>query len=58
MTENKSNKFRCANCDGVFTKKWSDEEAQAELAERFPNRNVEDCAIVCDDCYKLMGFGK
>jgi hypothetical protein len=51
-----SNTFKCAVCEETFEKGWSDEKAEAELRENF-NVPVEDCAIVCDGCYKKMGFG-
>jgi hypothetical protein len=38
----------------VFDLGWSDEEARAELKETFGNVPIEDCAIVCDDCYQAM----
>lgn len=44
-------KYQCAICSGIFTKGWSDEEADVELAQNFPNTSVEDCDLVCDDCY-------
>lgn len=49
--------YQCAVCGGVFNKTWSDDEAAAELSETFPGYASDDCGIVCDDCYKAMGFG-
>jgi hypothetical protein len=47
--------YQCANCDGVFIKDWSDEEAQAEYEENFPmTSQTDEPAVVCDDCYKAM----
>ena len=51
------NQYRCAACGGVFDKGWSDEDAKAEHTKTFPETPLDDCAIVCDDCYKRMGFG-
>ena len=51
-----SNTYKCAVCGEVHEKSWSDEEAAAELAENFPGFEPDDCGIVCDDCYKKMGF--
>lgn len=48
--------YICASCGGTFDKGWSDDEAEAELASTFAVPK-EDCDIVCDDCYKAMGFG-
>lgn len=52
----RQNQYRCEMCEGVFNKGWSDEEAAAELGEKFPGHAQEDCAVVCDDCFKKMGF--
>ncbi len=51
-----SNKYQCAYCKGIFDKGWSDEEAETELEDTF-GLPKEMCDIVCDDCYKAMGFG-
>lgn len=48
--------FRCDNCKEVFVKGRSDEEAQAELEDRHPGVTREDCAVVCEDCWRKMGF--
>ncbi len=54
----KHNEFQCAMCNGIFENRWSDEEALDELHETFGHQyEPEDCALVCDDCYKMM-FGK
>jgi uncharacterized protein with PIN domain len=49
----KPNEYRCENCLEIYEKDWSDEEAQAEYEQNFPNSGEEQ-AIVCDDCYKKM----
>lgn len=48
--------YKCDACGGVFEYAWTEEEAEAELAETF-DVPKEECGIVCDDCYKRMGFG-
>jgi hypothetical protein len=50
------NQYQCSACGGVFDKGWSDSEAIAELQETFPGKAVDECALVCDDCFKAMGF--
>ena len=50
----KPNEYQCAVCNGVFEKGWSDEEAREELGENFPWCSVNDCELVCDDCYSKM----
>jgi len=48
----KPNEYRCALCQGVFDKGWTDEEAQAELQRDFGNVPTESQMTVCDDCYQ------
>lgn len=50
--------YTCEACGETFDKGWSDEEAILELEEEFPGFATSDCGLVCDDCYKKMGFGK
>lgn len=50
------NEYKCAACGGVFEKGWTDEEAKEELGTTFPGIGAEDCDLVCDDCFKKMGF--
>lgn len=52
-----SNEYRCAACGETFEKGWSDEEASEELGSTFPGIEEADCNLVCDDCWKKMGFG-
>jgi len=49
--------YTCAMCEQTFSKGWSDEEAKSELDETF-SISVEECVIVCDDCYKKLGLGR
>ena len=51
-----SDTYKCAMCGGVFEKGWTDEEAEQELQQNFQGITPDDCDIVCDDCYKIMGF--
>jgi len=46
--------FKCANCSGIWMKKWSDEECAKEYEQNFPNDpNMEfPIDIICDGCYK------
>ena len=50
----KENEYQCVACQGIFEKGWSDEEAIAELKENFGDHDIDDCELVCDDCYKQM----
>jgi len=58
----KKDEYRCEVCGGVFQKGRSDEEAIAEKEKLFSDVPLEDCGIVCDDCFKAMdkefGFTK
>lgn len=46
--------YQCEQCEGVFAKGWTDEEAWAETATVFPGLTEPDSAIVCDDCFKVL----
>lgn len=49
--------FTCARCGGTFDKGWTDEEAAAEANDLFPAAvNEHPLAVICDDCWKAMGF--
>jgi len=52
-----SEEFTCAVCEGVFNKGRSEEEALAEKDRLWGELPVEECDLVCDDCFKLMGLG-
>ena len=43
--------YKCYLCQGVFYKEWSDEEAEKELNEKYPNIPKELTVVVCEDCY-------
>ena len=46
--------YKCAMCKEVFEEGRTKEDALAELAEVFPGASVEDCDVVCDDCWKKI----
>ncbi len=51
-----SRTYKCAVCDGEFETSWSNEEALVEKDQIFGNVAIEECEVVCDDCYqKLIG---
>lgn len=55
MTSVAENEYRCAVCNGVFTKGWSEAEARAEAAELFGQQpDTHDMEIVCDDCFQKI----
>ena len=50
----KPNQFQCSMCKGVFDKEWSDEEAEAERKELFPDSPWSECDLICDDCFEKV----
>lgn len=45
-------RYTCEACRGTFISPASDEEAQAEHAQRFPEIGPKaELAEICDDCY-------
>lgn len=49
-----SDTYTCATCRETYNKGWTDEEAKKEKDDSFPEFEIEDCAMVCDDCYNKM----
>jgi nitrate/TMAO reductase-like tetraheme cytochrome c subunit len=47
-----NNEYECSVCHGVFSKGWTDEEAEAERVELWPDTPLDECALTCDDCHK------
>lgn len=47
-------KYTCAVCHITYDAEWSDEEAIEELRDKFGAVNVENCELVCDDCFKAF----
>lgn len=44
-------RFRCALCQGVFEKTWSDAEALMESRRMFGYLEPDEIATVCDTCF-------
>lgn len=53
MADRKPETFVCAMCGGEFEKDWTDEEAEAEYAERWPGMADARRVVICEDCFKL-----
>lgn len=53
MTDDPSPFYVCAACGLKFLSGWSEAEALAELARRFPGVDVKDCVPLCDDCAEI-----
>lgn len=43
--------FTCARCGYSYESAWTDEEALEEKETNFGEIPLENCVIVCDDCY-------
>jgi hypothetical protein len=48
------NEFKCTVCLEVFEKGISDEEAMEEKSILFNDVPIEECKLVCDDCFQKM----
>lgn len=48
------NEYRCGVCQGIFTKGWSDEEADCEGTELWPGVPKDECVLVCDECFNRI----
>lgn len=46
--------YKCSLCGKTYKYAWSKEEAINEKNKNFGNIPIEDCAIICDPCYKIM----
>jgi len=48
--------YTCENCNGVFEKGWTDDEAEAEAGLLWTDEEmeIEGRALVCDDCFQQM----
>ena len=50
----KENEYQCAMCKGVFEKGQTDEEADIEFQENFPEDSDEEEELICDHCFTKM----
>lgn len=48
---NVGDKYTCAVCSEVFETNWTEAEALAELKKTYGDVSVQDCEMVCDECY-------
>lgn len=49
-----NNEYQCAICKEVFEKETPEELALEELKEYFGDISVNDCDIVCEDCWQKI----
>lgn len=43
--------YTCENCNQIFNKLWSDEEAKKEYESSSYYMPNEEVAVICDDCF-------
>lgn len=46
--------YTCAVCHETFEYGWTDDEATAEKEQLWGNVPIEECEIVCDDCFQRI----
>lgn len=51
---NEITEFKCEKCNKIFTKGWSDEEAEKEYSEAIYNTGRDERCLICEDCFKLF----
>jgi len=49
-----SNEYECAMCHNVYKKGQAEKDAVNELNENFSNLTIDECVLVCDDCYPIV----
>ncbi len=54
MKKLKSNEFQCYMCKGWFTKTRPESEALAEKERLWGDIPLEELAVICDDCFKIV----
>ncbi len=50
----KTESYKCAACGNTYVQDRTEEEVLKELKNNYPGLSVDDCEIVCDDCYKVI----
>ena len=50
----KANEFWCVQCQKVYNKGWSDQEALDEVNEFHPGIPLEEMDYLCDDCFQVI----
>ena len=57
MSDVIKNEYTCSACGETFNRGRPEEDALKEKDDLFPDIPIEECAIVCDDCFKeIMDF--
>jgi len=50
----KENEYQCGHCGNIYEKGCTDEEADIEAQENFPDVPEDELEDICDHCYKQM----
>lgn len=53
--------FKCDSCNTIIEidESWTEQDAINEKQTNFGNLSLEECAHVCDDCFKkIMAFNR
>jgi hypothetical protein len=53
-TKLKNDEYQCAICGEIYVKGLSDEEAMAEKMQLIPDIPLDECALICDDCFIVV----
>ncbi len=48
--------FKCAGCEEVFQKGWTDEDAVKEMNETVGEIPLESRVVLCSVCYVLVKY--
>ena len=46
-------RYQCACCHNVYQYGWTEDEALAEKIKLWGDIDIKDCAVICDDCFKI-----
>jgi hypothetical protein len=46
--------YECAMCHNTYESGWSDQEALAEKEQLWGDVPIEDCAVICNDCFQII----
>lgn len=47
--------YTCSMCERTLESEWTQEEAEAEKTTLWGDVSLDDCDVVCDDCFKVIG---
>lgn len=46
--------YTCAMCGTTYNYAWTDEEAAAEKDALWGDVPLDECSVICDDCFKAI----